>query len=150
VVQRVRWSRVSTGERTLGEIGAGALVLLGIERGDVEADLDAVARRVVDLRMFADDAGRMNRSLSDTGGALLVVSQFTLCADLSKGRRPSFDAAEEPARAALLVAHFVAALRALGCTVATGEFGASMCVELANDGPVTFVLESRRGPNSRT
>lgn len=125
----------------VGAVERGLVLLLGIERGDERADLDAFAARIVDYRLFADDEGRTNLSLRDVGGALLVVSQFTLCADLSKGRRPSFDGAEEPGRARVLVDHFVQALRALGCTVAEGRFGAHMQVELVNDGPVTLLFD---------
>jgi D-tyrosyl-tRNA(Tyr) deacylase len=124
----------------VGEIAGGALVLLGIERGDTEELAGRMAERLARFRMFGDSEGRMNRDVSEVGGSFLVVSQFTLCADLQRGRRPSFDAAEAPERAEALVECFVAELGRLGVPTATGSFGARMLVELSNDGPVTFVF----------
>lgn len=131
-----------------GEIGAGVLLLLGVEDGDDAASGARLAGKVARLRVFPDEAGRFDRSLLDTGGAALVVSQFTLLADAAKGNRPSFTAAARPEEAEPLVEGFAAALRSLGVPVETGVFGARMEVELVNDGPVTIVLESageRRG-----
>jgi len=149
VVQRVSRARVlvhddaSVADDTVaGEIGPGLLVLLGIARGDDERAIEQLAQRIARLRCFADAQGRMNLDVQQAAGALLVVSQFTLVADLARGRRPSFDEAEAPARASELVEHFVAVARGLGLPVATGRFGAHMRVELSNDGPVTFVLDS--------
>ena len=124
-----------------GEIGAGFLVLVGIAAGDAEDDAVRLAGKVARLRVFEDAAGRFDRSLLDTGGAALVVSQFTLLANTAKGNRPSFTAAAEPERAEVLYERFCTALRELGVPVETGAFGARMEVELVNDGPVTIVLE---------
>ena len=144
VVQRVTAASVVVGDEIVGEIGRGAVILLGVSKGDGEADADAIARKVWALRMFG---GRtpMDRPLAEIGGGVLVVSQFTLCADLGKGNRPSFEPAEAPARAEALYERFVAALVATGLPVATGRFGADMQVRLVNDGPVTFLLEARGG-----
>lgn len=149
VLQRVRYARVAVGDRIVGEIGPGILALVGVERGDGAADAAHVAAKIRDLRIFDDDGGadgrtRMNRSVVDVGGGVLVVSQFTLAADCRKGRRPSFDAAAPPDDARRLYEAVVADLAAAGVPVATGEFQADMRVTLENDGPVTFVLESRR------
>jgi D-aminoacyl-tRNA deacylase len=141
VVQRVAYARVLVDGEVVGEIGLGALVLLGIARGDGEDAVDRFAERLATYRMFADDQGRMNRALGDVGGAVLVVSQFTLCADVRKGRRPSFDGAEAPERAAALCARCVDQLARAGLSVASGRFGAAMRVELENHGPVTFVFD---------
>lgn len=148
-MQRVTRASVTVEGETVGAIGLGVLVLLGIEKGDLEADLDATAERLAQFRMFTDDSGRMNRSLADVGGAALVVSQFTLCADLRKGRRPSFDGAEEPGRARELVERFRNALERAGIATQGGRFGAAMQVELLNDGPVTFVIEPRTRPGAQ-
>ena len=137
VVQRVARARVSPG----GAIGAGLCVLLGVAEGDDEAAADRLARKTAELRIFPDDAGRFDRSLLDTGGAALVVSQFTLIADTRKGNRPSFAGAARPERARPLYERYCAGLRALGVPVETGVFGAHMEVELVNDGPVTVVLD---------
>lgn len=150
VVQRVRQARVDVAGRIVGQIGHGLLVLVGVEEGDGAADVAHVAAKVRDLRIFDDDGGddgrvRMNRSVVDVGGSVLVVSQFTLAADCRKGRRPSFDHAAPPDQAKRLYEDVVADLRAAGVPVATGEFQAAMLVSLENDGPVTFVLETRRG-----
>jgi D-tyrosyl-tRNA(Tyr) deacylase len=137
VVQRVSRARSTPG----GEIGAGLLVLLGIGDCDTEADADRLAAKVAKLRVFEDAQGRFDRSLLDTGGAALVVSQFTLLADTAKGSRPSFSRAAPPEVAEPLYEHFCSALRNLGVTVQTGVFGARMAVELVNDGPVTIILD---------
>lgn len=143
VAQRVSRACVRVDGELVGEIGRGLLLLVGIEKGDREADVEALAERIALLRCFQDESGRMNRSLGEVGGAALVVSQFTLCADLRKGRRPSFDGAEEPSRAREQVERFRQALERLGIPTQSGRFGAEMAVELVNDGPVTFVLEPR-------
>jgi D-tyrosyl-tRNA(Tyr) deacylase len=144
VVQRVTFARVRVGERTVGEIGRGLLVFAGVEKGDGAGDIDYIAGKVRDLRIFEDTAGKMNLSVEEAGGAVLAISQFTLCGDCRKGRRPSFDAAESPAAAKPLYEGLVAALRKLRLTVESGEFQADMKVELTNDGPVTILLDSRR------
>jgi D-tyrosyl-tRNA(Tyr) deacylase len=141
VIQRVSSARVRVAGETVGEIGRGLLVLLGVARGDDERAADELAARIATFRCFSDDAGRMNLDIAAAGGAVLVVSQFTLVADVRRGRRPSFDPAEEPERAQALVERFAGALRGVGLEVASGRFGADMAVELSNDGPVTFVLE---------
>lgn len=145
VLQRVREARVDVDGRTAGRIGPGLCLLVGVEKGDGEADAEALARKCVELRIFPDGQGKMNLSLAETGGQVLAVSQFTLAGSVRKGRRPSFDGAEEPGRAAALFDHFVGAVRALGAAVETGVFQALMEVHIVNDGPVTFVLESRPG-----
>ena len=127
--------------RTAGEIGRGLLLLAGFTEGDDEESLAWMAEKVATLRVFPDDEGKMNRSVGEAGGALLVVSQFTLYGDARKGRRPSFVAAARPEAAIPLYERFLALLRATGLPVATGEFGAMMEVELVNDGPVTLILE---------
>ena len=143
VLQRVSEARVRVGEKVVGEIGRGLLVLVGIEAGDGEEQVDAAARTLSGLRVFEDDAGRMNLDLRAVDGAFLLVSQFTLAGDpLAKGRRPSFDGAAPPAEAEALFGCLVERLRELGHRVETGEFGAHMAVELVNDGPVTFVWEN--------
>jgi D-tyrosyl-tRNA(Tyr) deacylase len=138
VVQRVSRASVTPG----GSIGAGACVLLGVASTDDDAAADRLAGKVARLRIFEDEAGRFDRSLLDTGGAALVVSQFTLIADTRKGNRPSFADAARPEHAQPLYERFARALRGLGVEVATGVFGARMAVELVNDGPVTIVLET--------
>ncbi|HLH38990.1 MAG TPA: D-aminoacyl-tRNA deacylase [Bryobacteraceae bacterium] len=142
VVQRVTSARVSVDGAIAGEIGGGLLVLLGVARDDSPADAAFLAEKVANLRIFGDETGKMNRSLLDTGGAMLIVSQFTLYGDCRKGRRPSFDAAAPPELARSLYEHFIAAARKLGVPVATGMFQASMRVALVNDGPVTLIVES--------
>jgi D-tyrosyl-tRNA(Tyr) deacylase len=144
VVQRVTFARVRVDGRTVGEIGRGLLVFAGVEKGDGPDDVKYVAGKVSGLRIFEDDAGKMNLSLGEADGAVLAVSQFTLCGDCRKGRRPSFDEAEAPASARPIYEALVRELRALNLKVETGEFQAHMEVELANDGPVTILLDSRR------
>ncbi|HKD18343.1 MAG TPA: D-aminoacyl-tRNA deacylase [Thermoanaerobaculia bacterium] len=141
VVQRVSRAAVRVDGRTVGEIGKGFLVLVGAETGDAPETAAEAARKIAGLRVFDDAAGKMNLALADVGGAVLAVSQFTLAADLSRGRRPGFERALRGPEAEPLYARFVAALRAAGLTVATGVFGASMEVELVNDGPATFLVE---------
>lgn len=144
VVQRVSRARVTVDGEETGAIGVGLLVLLGAADGDGDQDVDYMARKVVGLRVFEDDAGQMNLSLRDVGGALLVVSQFTLLGDCRKGRRPSFVHALEPVAAEQLVERFVTRCRGEGVEVATGRFRAMMEVELCNSGPVTVLLDSRK------
>ncbi|HKQ03687.1 MAG TPA: D-aminoacyl-tRNA deacylase [Blastocatellia bacterium] len=144
VVQRVTSAKVEVDDRTVGEIGAGLLVLLGVARDDGEADADYLADKIIGLRIFRDDEGKMNRSLTDTSGAMLVVSQFTLYGDTRKGRRPSYIDAAEPERANALYEYFVSRARAQDIKVETGVFQAMMQVSLVNDGPVTILLDSRK------
>jgi D-tyrosyl-tRNA(Tyr) deacylase len=149
VLQRVKEARVDVGGVTAGRIGRGLCLLVGVEKGDGEADAEYLARKCVELRIFPDAEGKMNLSLAEAGGEVLAVSQFTLAGSVRKGRRPSFDGAEAPARAAELFESFVGAVEALGVTVETGVFQALMEVHLVNDGPVTFVLGSRPGAGGR-
>jgi D-tyrosyl-tRNA(Tyr) deacylase len=142
VCQRVSRAQVTVADETVGAIGAGLCVLLGIADGDDEAAAERLAGKVARLRIFADADGRFDRSLLDERGAALVVSQFTLIADSAKGNRPSFSGAAEPARAEELYGRFCAALASLGVPVERGVFGAKMLVELVNDGPVTIVLDT--------
>ncbi len=142
VLQRVTRAAVTIGGETVGTIGPGLVVLLGVARGDGPAEARRLATKTAELRTFADDESHFSRSLLETGGAALVVSQFTLLADVRKGRRPSFAAAAPPDEASRLVDAFAEALRELGVSVATGRFGARMLVELENDGPVTIVLDT--------
>ena len=135
---------VSVDGQEVGAIAHGLLVLLGVEQGDGPADRDYIVAKTCELRIFPDADGRMNRSLADASGSVLVVSQFTLSGDARKGRRPSFDDAAAPAEAKLLYEDVVRAIRATGLTVATGVFQAMMQVTLVNDGPVTILLDSRR------
>jgi D-tyrosyl-tRNA(Tyr) deacylase len=144
VVQRVSSARVRVDARVVGEIGRGLLVFAGVEKGDGPDDVGYVAAKVNDLRIFEDAAGKMNLAVAEVGGAVLVVSQFTLCGDCRKGRRPSFDGAEPPGAAKPLYEDLVRELRARNLKVETGEFQAHMDVELVNDGPVTMLLDSRR------
>ena len=142
VVQRVSRAKVTVEGRLVGEIGAGLMILLGVGRDDTSAVATSMAEKVAHLRIFEDDAGKMNRSLLDVKGAALVVSQFTLYGDARGQRRPSFIAAASPEKAAALYEEFNAAMRRVGVTVATGIFQAIMSVELANEGPVTILLDS--------
>lgn len=141
VLQRVSRARVAVEDRITGEIGAGLLLLVGFAESDAPEALAWMADKIVGLRIFADDEGRMNRSVADVDGAILLVSQFTLYGDARKGRRPSFVGAAPPEIAIPLYERFVALLRETGRRVETGEFGATMQVELVNDGPVTLILE---------
>jgi D-aminoacyl-tRNA deacylase len=142
VVQRVARASVRAGDRELGSIGRGAVVLVGIAPADDPETVDRMAAKLIGLRYFTDAEGRTNLALTDIGGALLVVSQFTLLADVRHGRRPGFTDAAAPEVAAPLVDRFVASLRAAGAKVETGEFGALMDVELVNEGPFTLVVDS--------
>jgi D-tyrosyl-tRNA(Tyr) deacylase len=144
VIQRVSQARVTIASREHSRIGPGILVLLGVEKGDTAEDAGALAKKIVELRIFEDDAGKMNRSVIDAGGEILAVSQFTLLGDCRKGRRPSFDNAAPPDEARLLYEKFVLDVSVMGVPVATGVFQANMDVELTNQGPVTFILESRK------
>jgi D-tyrosyl-tRNA(Tyr) deacylase len=145
-VQRVSEAQVSVEGELTGKIGAGLCVLLGVGKDDTEKAATTLADKVVALRIFEDEAGKMNRSLLDVGGALLAVSQFTLYGDTGKGRRPSFVAAMEPGRAEQLFEGFCAACRKLGVDVATGRFRTHMSVSLVNDGPVTLWLDTDKPP----
>jgi D-tyrosyl-tRNA(Tyr) deacylase len=142
LVQRVSAAGVTVGEDVIGEIGPGLLVLLGVEVGDAAAAADLLARKIAALRIFEDDAGKMNLAVHDVGGAVLAISQFTLAADLRKGNRPSFIRAAPPEVAEPLYQQFCTRLREAGLPVATGRFGAHMAVRLINDGPVTIWLDS--------
>jgi len=141
LLQRVGSARVDIAGRTVGAIDAGLLVLLCAERGDTEAVAERLLAKILKLRIFADDAGKMNRSVQDVGGGLLVVSQFTLAADVSGGNRPSFTQAAPPDEGRRLYEYFVTQARRAHAEVATGEFGADMQVRLVNDGPVTIPLQ---------
>ena len=142
VLQRTTGARVRVDGSIVGEIGSGLVVLLGVGPDDTDAVAGELARKTAELRIFRDDEGRTNRSLLDTGGEALVVSQFTLFADTRRGRRPGFTGAAPPELAERLYGTFAAALRDLGVRVATGRFGAEMAVELVNDGPFTILLDS--------
>lgn len=141
VIQRVSRAEVRVGGAVVGRIGTGMAVLVGLERGDGEEQLERAAQRLITLRVFEDEAGRINRGLDEVGGELLLVSQFTLAGSIRRGRRPSFDRALPADAAAPLFERFVARLRDAGVTVATGSFGALMEVELVNDGPVTLLWD---------
>jgi len=145
VLQRVARASVSVGDRTIAAIDQGLLLLVGVADGDAEVDLARLARKIVDLRVFEDGERKMNRSLRDIDGAVLAVSQFTLCADTHKGRRPSFAHAAPPSEAEPIFDAFVDALKHEGASVQTGQFGAKMAVQLENDGPVTLVVEVAGG-----
>lgn len=142
VIQRVSEARVTVEGSVLGEIGPGLLALLGVAKPDTPADAEFLAEKILNLRVFPDEAGKMNRSLLDMGGALLVVSQFTLYGDCRKGRRPSFDDAAPAELARPLYEHFIEVARKSGLRVETGVFQAHMNVSLVNDGPVTLLVES--------
>ena len=143
VIQRIKESSVKTENQIIGRTGFGLLVLLGVANGDSSSDADYLANKITNLRIFEDDKGKMNRSLLELGGEMMVVSQFTLLGDCRKGRRPSFMQAAEPNLATELYEYFVNRVRGLGIAVRTGRFGAMMEVALINDGPVTLILESR-------
>jgi len=141
VIQRVTSASVIVEEETVGAIDHGILVLLGVEKGDSESQADWLAEKICGLRLFYDDKGKMNRSVQEVGGSLLVVSQFTLAGNCSKGKRPSFDTAAPADEGKRLYEYFVEAVKKLGLPVSTGIFQADMQVSLVNDGPVTFILE---------
>ncbi len=143
VVQRVSKSSVAIDNEVVGEIGSGLMVLLGVAGEDSEREADYLAEKIINLRIFSDEDGKMNRSLIEVGGEMLVVSQFTLLGDCRKGRRPSFISAAAPEKGNALYEYFVDCIRQKGVTVATGRFGAMMDVALVNDGPVTLILESK-------
>ena len=143
VVQRVKQSSVKAGNEIVGQIGRGLLVLLGVAKDDTAKDADFLVNKIINLRIFEDQDGKMNRSLLETGGELLAVSQFTLLADCRKGRRPSFVEAAQPQKATDLYTKFVDLVREKGVKVQTGRFRAMMEVALINDGPVTVIIESR-------
>ena len=145
VVQRVSRASVKVGNEITGEIAGGLLVLLGVGQEDTEGDADYLAEKIAGLRIFEDDAGKMNLSLREAGGAVLAVSQFTLFGDVRRGKRPSFDAAARPERARELYEYFVERLRGLGLRCETGRFQEMMEVELINSGPVTILMDSRKG-----
>ena len=142
VLQRVKHAQVTVNGAITGSINSGILILLAVHKDDTAAQADHLAEKCANLRIFSDHEGKMNRSLADTGGGALVVSQFTLYGDCNKGRRPSFTGAADPAKGNELYEYFVGKLKALCPDVKTGVFGAMMDVELVNDGPVTFVLDA--------
>jgi len=144
VIQRVSEASVTVDQKTVGAIGQGLMVLLGVAQGDSSQEAKSLAEKTARLRIFEDDAGKMNRSVEEIGGSLLVVSQFTLLGDCRKGRRPGFTDAAPPELADQLYEEYVAALRSRGINVATGVFRAEMQVALVNDGPVTMLLDSRK------
>ena len=144
VVQRVSRARVSVGEWISGEIGHGLLVLVGVGHDDTEADATYLAEKIAGLRIFEDADGKMNRSVTDAGGSVLAVSQFTLYGDVRRGKRPSFDAAAPPDKARQLYEFFVQQIQALGLRCETGRFQKMMQVELVNEGPVTILLDSKK------
>ncbi len=143
VIQRVLNAKVVVGGETVGEIGQGIVALVGFEKGDIKSYIDKMADKIVNLRIFEDGAGKMNLSLKDVNGELLLVPNFTLAADCRKGRRPSFQASEDPDRAEEMFNRMVETCRKLGVNVKTGIFGADMKVHLINDGPVTFILTNK-------
>jgi len=143
VLQRVKSASVDVSGETVGQIGSGLLILLGIARTDSQQDADYLADKIIHLRVFPDQAGRMNRSIMEIGGGLLVVSQFTLYGDCKRGRRPSFDEAAPPEKARELYEYFVNQLKSSNIMIETGVFQAEMEVHLVNDGPVTLILESK-------
>jgi D-tyrosyl-tRNA(Tyr) deacylase len=149
VLQRVSEASVEVGGRTVGRIGRGVCLLVGIEKGDTREDVDFLARKATELRIFPDREGRMNLSLAEVGGEVLAVSQFTLAGSTRKGRRPSFDRAEDPNIAALLFEDLIVRIRKTGFRVETGVFQVEMNVHINNEGPVTFILESRRARRNK-
>jgi len=144
-VQRVSRASVKVGNELTGEVGRGLLVLLGVSREDTEADADYLAEKIAGLRIFEDDGGKMNLGVMDVGGAVLAVSQFTLFGDVRRGKRPSFDEAARPERARELYEYFVGQVRGLGLRCETGRFQEMMEVELINSGPVTILVDSKKG-----
>ena len=147
VIQRVQSAKVEVDNQTIGAIEAGLLVLLGVENGDTPAEVQWLADKIGHLRIFEDAKGKMNDSVKDTAGSILIVSQFTLLADCRRGRRPAFTDAAEPELANRLYIDFQEALKSLGISIETGKFGADMQVTLVNDGPVTIILE--KSPNEK-
>ena len=143
VIQRCSRGKVSVSEKVVGEIDNGLVILLGVQKGDTEKDVDFLVNKISGLRIFSDENDKMNLSIKDVDGSALVISQFTLCGDLKKGRRPSFVNAAPPEDGNRLYEYFMAELNQSGVQVQSGEFGAMMNVELVNDGPVTFVLNSK-------
>ena len=143
LIQRVSRANVMVEGKEVSSMGKGMLVLLGVEKGDSEKEADFISRKLVNIRIFEDEAGKMNLSIKDIKGEMLVVSQFTLAADLKKGNRPSFDGAELPGRAEKMYKDLIRDLRKEGIAVQEGVFGAMMQIGLVNDGPVTFMVESR-------
>ncbi|HEY0158946.1 MAG TPA: D-aminoacyl-tRNA deacylase [Thermoanaerobaculia bacterium] len=143
VIQRVLSASVTVGEELVSEIGSGMLILGAVEKGDGEQTMRDAAKKIRELRIFADERGKMNRDVAEAGGAILAVSQFTLAGSIARGRRPSFDKAEEPERARELFELFLTELASTGITVRSGRFREMMKVALENDGPVTFVYETR-------
>ncbi|TAJ10658.1 MAG: D-tyrosyl-tRNA(Tyr) deacylase [Nitrospirae bacterium] len=150
VIQRVLCATVLVDGATVGAIGPGLLVLLGVAKGDGEDEVRYMVEKLSTLRIFSDQAGKMNLAVSEAGGSLLVVSQFTLLGDTAKGRRPGFDQAAPPELARALYEQVVNGLKLLGLHVATGRFGAHMAVELVNDGPVTLIVDSGKGRSSES
>ena len=144
VVQRVKRAKVSVGDEAIGQIGHGIMLLLGVEEDDEEKDLDYMCDKVVNLRIFEDEDGKMNKSLMDVNGSLLIVSQFTLLGDARKGRRPSFIQAARPEKAVPMYEKFIENMKNLNIVTEKGQFGADMQVELVNDGPVTILLDSKK------
>jgi D-tyrosyl-tRNA(Tyr) deacylase len=142
VIQRVLTASVTAGGEVVGRIGAGMLILAAVEKGDPEELMRAAAKKIRELRIFADEAGKMNRDVAEAGGSILAVSQFTLAGSIARGRRPGFDRAEEPERAKTMFGMFVRELAATGLRVETGRFREAMIVSLENDGPVTFIYDS--------
>ncbi|GAK60861.1 D-tyrosyl-tRNA(Tyr) deacylase [Candidatus Vecturithrix granuli] len=142
VIQRVTEASVTVNDQVIGQIGKGIAVLLGVAKGDTEKEADYLAQKLINLRIFEDDAGKMNRSVQEIGGEVLVVSQFTLLGDCRKGRRPGFSNAAPPEEADRLYLYFVEQLRTQGLHIETGQFQAMMLVKIYNDGPVTFVIEN--------
>ena len=143
VIQRCSQGQVIVAEKVIGEIGHGLVILLGVEQDDTETDADLLINKISGLRIFNDEKNKMNLSIKDMNGSALVVSQFTLCGDTRKGRRPSFTKAAEPEEGYRLYEYFISNMKKEGIPVESGEFGATMNVELVNNGPVTFVLNSR-------